>query len=233
MKLKILIGVLGIVGSMILSIMGVINTGKITSDLKNARAELVTMQSEYQNKVSQEQTLLADLERSGNSGFLDNLVMANQLSGLMGAEIQSITALQLVSDEMIEIIKITEPADVSYFTNTVQYIRYDYTITDSTQFIAALSSLNLVIYDANIDLVNSTASIIIPSSSQISGEYAPVTNVGTAEESVTEDSSQVSSPSLDDSTGIYTDGYLEDNTESLNESGSDGVDSDYYEIELQ
>lgn len=235
MKLKILLGMLGIVASMILSITGLMQTNKLTSELKNTRAEIATMQNDYQGKSAEEQALLEDLERSGNSGFLDNLVMANQLSGLMGAEMKEITALQLVGDEMIEIIKITEPSDVSYFTNTVQYVRYDYTITDSAQFIAALSSLNLVIYSSDIDLVNSTASIIIPSASQISGEYAPVTEVESTGESLPEDSSEmsseVSSPTLNDSTGLYDNNYLEESDSEA--TTGDEIDSDYYEIELQ
>lgn len=226
MKLKILTGVLGIVAFGIFGVTGLIQFNGYRNDVNTTKSEITSLQTKYQELSEQEQTSLHNLEESGNGGFLDNVRMASMLSNITGSQFNSITALQQVEGEMMSIIKITDPADAIAFTNTVQYVQYDYTITDATQFIAALSSMNLIVYEAKIDIENNTASIIIPSASQLTGDVGIISD--TQSEVVPGvDNTEVSSPVINDSTGIYDEGGYIQSEDATSE------EVDYYEIEMR
>ena len=226
MKLKILTGVLGIVAFGIFGVTGFIQFNNYRSDVNMAKSEITSLQTKYQELSGQEQESLHNLEESGNGGFLDNVRMASMLSDIAGAQFNNITALQQVGGEMMNIIEITDPADAIAFTNTVQYVQYDYTITDPTQFIAALSSMNLVVYEARIDIENNTASIIIPSASQLTGDVSTISDTPVEEVSDFENT-EVDSPVINDSTGIYDEGGYMQSEDTTSE------EIDYYEIEMQ
>lgn len=209
MKIKIIVGILGIA---ILGTIGLQSYTGLSANLKECNSlqdtdNTLTTQINELNMKSQ--SLSAQLSEAGADVFLDNMAMANTFANLNGAKISSITALHTETDGTVsEILSVTDFADVAFFTDNVDKIRYTFSLTDVDTFIDSLRNTIFISTDLEIYSGAKLAIIEIPSSYALYNNTSIQSGSDTAviPENSTEASDTIVLP---ESSGVYdNDNYV-------------------------
>lgn len=184
MKIRLMIGILCLV---VFGVAGFPITQdwlRSTQELQNATAEMTSYNEKLQNSKEQSDELLLQLQTEGKDVCLNNDSTAQMFHSLNGSTISNITAMGTVDGILGEIISTDNVDDVSFFGPTVSAIKYDFIIDDADTFLASLKQTVFLSNELSIDLDNSAASIIVPSSS---GLYQPAEHNEEIDEEVTEE----------------------------------------------
>ena len=224
MKFKILIGVLGVTVCCTLGTFYFQQVKTSASGMQSVIAQAASASDKYTSLVAQSNDLASSLSQEGKSIFLDNEQMANVFASIEGGTIKSITAYQ-ESDgsDPIEIITIDNTADVKFFTDTVDLIKYTFQITDRDSFLNSVRNTLFIPEEMNIDVVNNTAEITIPSSYKLyNGSLDSASGMVEDNRGVNTEESQASTESTttNDNSSLDSSGYLVDSSDDTTNSGA-------------
>lgn len=235
MKIKYLIAGLGVCSLLTVGVYYGRETWKNYKSVTTAVESGNELVQEYNTLVGDSTSLQEQLSTAGKDIILDNTRLACAFAELDGATVNEIDALEDAADATSVLISITNPDDVAFFTDTVAAIVYSFTITDANAFLNALGSATFIANDVDIDLVNNTARIVVPSSSTLyanhltsnstSNTAAPSANVDDDDDTTeANDVSDADAEGVTESVSIPENSGVYDSSENVT-SGSIGSDN--------
>lgn len=136
-------------------------------ELKRLNAEYNETQSKQEDVKSQINNLYNNLESAGKLSLLNNGEVAASMANLKGATLTNITAERLLDGEYVEILSTDNPDDVSFFTDTIDVVRYDYNIKDLDTFLTSLQGTILILEQMELDADSKSVSIRVATSSKL------------------------------------------------------------------
>lgn len=103
------------------------------------------------------ETAKCQLDNTGKTFLLNNAGIAGQVLQLQGATNTAITAQTVIDGTLTDIVSVASIDDVSYFTESVEYMQFDFDIIDLAGFINSVKESTVIWDYVSIDTVNSKA----------------------------------------------------------------------------
>lgn len=168
MKAKIIIVLLSALVMIALgsySLLGVID---LNNSLEESKQNVLNPLIESTNALEKtNKALLKQLEDEGKAALLSNADTAQLMSSASGGNLTNITALYYDGENLVEIVNTTEPDDIAFFTDTVDVIRYSFSITDKDAFLNSMQNIVVLQNGSHFDFEGMTAYVDVISASSI------------------------------------------------------------------
>lgn len=127
----------------------------------NSYTEVKKVEEEYsEKKVALEENISnekAALDTAGKNFLLDNVKIAEKVLELQGCNLIAITAQTVIDGKLSDIVSVSTIEDVSYFTESVEYMQFNFNVSDYATFMGSIKESSIVWEYVSVDINASTA----------------------------------------------------------------------------
>lgn len=166
------------IGNVVIALAGVLTTALLAptvvgtyQDYASWKAQLAEAEH-TELKVTEQLKQNKQTVESGDRAFLlDNVAIAERCVNLNGGNLTKIVAQSVVDGELTSIVEVAEPADTMYFTESVDFMEFDYNVTDALAFTDAVRASEMVWDYVSIDFSSGTAILRVAAADNLNGSY--------------------------------------------------------------
>lgn len=168
MKLKFILGLIGISISVILGITSVTKFISNQSAITKYEDDIHVLQQSTADLNNSSNQLLSQIsDENGDVIWLNDSAMAQALGSLTSATVSEIVAYTGSVNNRQELLTTQNITDVEFFNSSVTAICYKFNITDLELFIEEIRTLNPILDEFFIDEDNSIASLTVSTTAGI------------------------------------------------------------------
>lgn len=144
-----------VVGIVVTGLLGYPNVKTILEDKANYDLVANTYKQSvdtYKKKEKEYKALNTDNLDVVLESYLDNTAIAEAIANFSGGKLESITAFKGAGSEAVDIIEVSKPSDVAYFTKAIDGMRFSVKYSSLNKFLKSLQNSGISSDNLEIDV---------------------------------------------------------------------------------